>query len=74
MKPTSALLLTLAILTSGCAMWTAFADPTPPPTETMKTMCRKLQETRPTYDPRDTEETKQRGLAHLNRLDAVCPR
>lgn len=62
----AALLLTTALLTSGCATSTG--------SETSDAICRELRSALPTWSSADTEQSKREGADFLDVFEAVCAR
>lgn len=61
-------LLTLALLTSGCATSTASET-----TMTEAALCDELRRDLPTFSPSDTERTKSDGADFLETFQEECP-
>lgn len=68
MRPVAALMLTSALLMSGCV--TTMPSGT---TETERTICRELRRDLPTYSTDDTDATKEAGVRFLTTFRAICP-
>lgn len=63
--PAAMLLMTAAMLTSGCA--------TTAGSETEQTICRELRLVLPTWSSADTEQSRIDGARFLDVFEAVCP-